>query len=580
MLAGTPCDDQIACTENFCWSINCPDGPGDNCIITEKVTAGDDGGLLSGALSCLGFGHELQGTCEGSCGDISPDNCYCDEECFGFGDCCADVCTACSDLGGCGGCVVNLCPKDGEADQSDCTVRELPLAEVIELLADNQEGYECIRRTDIAVCDDANSCTNDTCNYAAAVGESGCGYASFVPGTSCTGKEVCAEENGGVCVASSNEAGVICSEVMPKLCPNNNPCEEAICNPLTGECDAVPAFEPGEQLACNVAEPEISSCGSGTCQACGPTEFGCMAARCVASGEGQNTLSNPFGWPCQTDGDCESADGQDWQCIGTPGAKNCVLPCAGVSCKECMEQENTVPLRTEVFWACAGACGADIVGLAPEEMLNADFLDGFWDAPNVGFLTAQPSSAHKATLEGLINLALVKDLPMGEQPIGTVFGTNMYSCQAPCESLDLLQAPLCNCGKECLEANDCCPDACDACGTGADKDQCVAGAALNQPEWASNDAVGLKTDFQQCAECIATITLKFAGDNCQQECDVCSGLSSGFLSAATCGSISVGASGGVEEACVQPCTVFGDSGVKACYEGTCTTYPGLTELPK
>jgi len=41
-------------------------------------------------------------SCVGWCGTDAPGGCYCDEECLGFGDCCADVCNACGELTFCG----------------------------------------------------------------------------------------------------------------------------------------------------------------------------------------------------------------------------------------------------------------------------------------------------------------------------------------------------------------------------------------------------------------------------------------------------------------------------------------------
>lgn len=41
-------------------------------------------------------------SCNGNCGG-SAGACWCDESCFGFGDCCPDVCDFCPELSGCGG---------------------------------------------------------------------------------------------------------------------------------------------------------------------------------------------------------------------------------------------------------------------------------------------------------------------------------------------------------------------------------------------------------------------------------------------------------------------------------------------
>jgi hypothetical protein len=48
--------------------------------------------------SATGEGTPPEGSCVGSCGGQSPDGCWCDEGCCGFGDCCADK------LAECGGC--------------------------------------------------------------------------------------------------------------------------------------------------------------------------------------------------------------------------------------------------------------------------------------------------------------------------------------------------------------------------------------------------------------------------------------------------------------------------------------------
>ena len=52
------------------------------------------------------------GLCEGACGDQSSlANCFCDEQCEIFGDCCSDVCTYCASLDHCGGSSSN-CSAD------------------------------------------------------------------------------------------------------------------------------------------------------------------------------------------------------------------------------------------------------------------------------------------------------------------------------------------------------------------------------------------------------------------------------------------------------------------------------------
>lgn len=41
------------------------------------------------------------GSCQGACGGQSPDGCWCDDACFGFDDCCDDICVYCGNLPDC-----------------------------------------------------------------------------------------------------------------------------------------------------------------------------------------------------------------------------------------------------------------------------------------------------------------------------------------------------------------------------------------------------------------------------------------------------------------------------------------------
>jgi hypothetical protein len=67
---------------------------------------------------CIGFGDccndacaecnvsGCDSSCNSSCGGTSPSGCWCDSACFGYNDCCDDVCTWCGDLSTC------TCPPD------------------------------------------------------------------------------------------------------------------------------------------------------------------------------------------------------------------------------------------------------------------------------------------------------------------------------------------------------------------------------------------------------------------------------------------------------------------------------------
>jgi hypothetical protein len=93
---------------------------------------------------------------EGLCGNNvqAPDGCYCDENCFAFGDCCPDVCApgTCISLSGCnpGGCNSNPAVLCGTGVQAP-------------------DGCYCDE-----ACFSAGDCCPDVCNADACSGLAGC----------------------------------------------------------------------------------------------------------------------------------------------------------------------------------------------------------------------------------------------------------------------------------------------------------------------------------------------------------------------------------------------------------------------
>ena len=86
------CSQGEICDEGVC--VACvPDCAGKVC--------GDDGcggtcGQCPQGMNCAGGQCVSQGSsCVGFCGLMAPDYCYCDDACFGSGDCCPDVCDFC-----------------------------------------------------------------------------------------------------------------------------------------------------------------------------------------------------------------------------------------------------------------------------------------------------------------------------------------------------------------------------------------------------------------------------------------------------------------------------------------------------
>ena len=202
----------------------------------------------SGELSCAGF-----------CGAGGPDgnedgdpDCFCDEECFGFGDCCEDICGACPDLGGC-------CPPDCEG--KEC--------------GDDGCGGVC------GECDAGDACNDD-------------GLCEPVTELTCAG--LCGDS--GPDLDGDGEADCWCNE----SCFTYEDCCEDI-------CDTCPELE-----GCCVPNCEGKECGDdgcgGSCAECPAEQPDCVEGVCTCVPSCENVKCGDDG----CGGDCGACDG-DLQCL-------------------------------------------------------------------------------------------------------------------------------------------------------------------------------------------------------------------------------------------------------------------------
>jgi hypothetical protein len=79
------------------------------------------------ALAWEGTAQALVG-CTAHCGGRSPDGCFCDDECLGYGDCCADYVSVCTDscIGHCGGSEGSCYCDDACTGYGDCCYDYVP----------------------------------------------------------------------------------------------------------------------------------------------------------------------------------------------------------------------------------------------------------------------------------------------------------------------------------------------------------------------------------------------------------------------------------------------------------------------
>jgi len=87
-VEGSVCFDGFCCVPNCTGKICGSDGCGGSCgECAEGLICSPDGTACTEPVGCKDM-----------CGGQSPDGCYCDEQCFDYGDCCPDVCDECGDI--------------------------------------------------------------------------------------------------------------------------------------------------------------------------------------------------------------------------------------------------------------------------------------------------------------------------------------------------------------------------------------------------------------------------------------------------------------------------------------------------
>jgi hypothetical protein len=177
------------------------------------------------------------------------------------------------------------------------------------------------------LCDDANDCTEDSCDA-----ESGCSYSPLFEGecqdgNPCTIADHCTE---GVCVPGGS-----------LTCSDDNPCTDDSCNPQDG-CQNVP-----NQLACSDGNlcTEGDLCQGGVCQP------GLVAIDCDDLNQCTKDACNPdagcthealSGTACSDGNDCTQDICVNGSCQGTPLPQCCTLdadcddnnPCTTDQCAE------------------------------------------------------------------------------------------------------------------------------------------------------------------------------------------------------------------------------------------------------
>ena len=143
----------------------------------------------------------------------------------------------------------------------------------------------------------------------------------------------------------------------------------------------------------------------------------------------------------------------------------------------------------------------------------------------------------------------------------------------------------------CVKNGDCCPDACLECGAGSLEGEttppftCVAGAAGEDPFWATSQPVGKigkdQGTFENCGTCIAEAVIAFANTNCSAVCNPCPTLPSTSIQASVCATVGGidGTSAGWKRLVFSPARTFRSRVFSGATKGCAGIIPALLKFP-
>ncbi|MFZ4578250.1 MAG: SMP-30/gluconolactonase/LRE family protein [Myxococcota bacterium] len=327
----------------------CIDGQCEKCVPDcEGMACGSDGcggecGQCDKGLICIGNAC-MTGVCAGQCGggpvkNESGQDCYCDDACVDYGDCCEGVCESCPGNKGCceTTCDGTSCGDDGCGGKCPCN-----------------KGTLCKDGTCVAC---LPQCAGKAC------GDDGCGGDC----AECPAHFACKE---GQCVANGCDgvqAEGCCDGQTLKVCNGGQVTQQACAPP--GGC----GWHPGNQHYDCGTTGEADPSGK-LVKACpGSCEPKCLGLECGPDGCGGECGGCFGGKQCQ-DGQCACVPGDERVCCGSALCtldscgqnaqflQSCANGCEAAACRPtCVPQCKTPGCGPD---GCGGTCGACASGVA------------------------------------------------------------------------------------------------------------------------------------------------------------------------------------------------------------------------
>ncbi len=275
--------------------------------------------------ACVPMGGD--NSCYGVCGAQAAGGCYCDEACFGYGDCCEDICDACPDMGE---CCTPMC------DGKEC--------------GDDGCGGSC------GACDAGFKCED---------------FACVVCEPSCDGKICGSDGCGGTC--GDCPAGESCNAAGTECLPCAGCAEWQVCDADGGCMDPESAGEceyGGEYIAAGCFGVDwIGCCGNGVLYYCDDQSGNCplggsclVSLDCIGQGAGCGWGGDAGFFMCVEGEGVPDAQGNlycdFYECVPNCDGKVCGGDGCGGSCGDCADGEACSEAGDAcVAASCEGFCG-------------------------------------------------------------------------------------------------------------------------------------------------------------------------------------------------------------------------------
>ena len=365
------CSGGMQCGPDGCGG-SCGDCPGTDvcvsglCVACQPQCQGKECGsdACDGSCGTCPQGAECKeglcsndNSCAGNCGGQAPGQCWCDDQCKGFGDCCDDFCEACPAMCDCTpDCGGKECGGDGCGGScGDCPVTEVCEDGVCVACQPQCQGKECGADGCGDVCGNCSksqACVNGTCadDPCGGITYEGCCKDSTIHYCE-SGELKSAECQSGTCGWNPNQSFYDCGQSgeedpsgeHPIDCPDEcepdcegKACGDDGCEGSCGSCD--------EGLFCHAFACQEGECGEFTWEGCCEDNILYYCQEGLILEIDCDTQDGPCGWEvdngyynCNTTGEADPTGGFPMDC---PVA--CEPDCEG---KECGDD------------GCDGSCG-------------------------------------------------------------------------------------------------------------------------------------------------------------------------------------------------------------------------------